>query len=434
MTGAVGQNGPGDGPVTADPLGDYRRSMRRGGRIYVAVVGVVVLALLVVVLVAWSRGEAAHVTLHTTTAPPTLAAQSPGRTVTEAWHSTDQVALGTPQYGGTVITYSAHTVGGRDARTGKPTWSYTRSDRTVCTAAQLNGTTIAVFELHGNCDELTALDSGTGQRRWTRTLDMDGMPIDGHPDFQTTPYTLMVTQSDVIYAIDPSSGYDRWDYYRPGCTIEHAQLGNSGVLISQDCTPDVQCGQLKYCGPGQQLMLRDPNAGNGDSDSPNADQIKWIQLGNADLPVSADTVVSTLSPDRRSVSVLDPNSGKTLREVSLGTPVSAGVTIRALPTTTAELLWLGDRLRLLPADPTVGSWTATVPNPPSVATPGIEDPPQLSAARICFVAGDGRVTELDPLAGRVLHTVALAAPAGSQVWPLGAGYLVAGTSGVAAYS
>ena len=72
---------------------------------------------------------------------------------------------------------------GRNARTGATTWSYTRTDRTVCTAAQLDGTTIAIYAVHGNCDEVTALDSGTGRRTWTRTLDKDGMPLNGRPTY-----------------------------------------------------------------------------------------------------------------------------------------------------------------------------------------------------------------------------------------------------------
>lgn len=422
--------------MTTDPLADYRRSMRRWGTVYYAIVGVVVLALLVVVLVAWSRGEAAHVTLHTAAAPPaTLAPAAPSTRPTEAWRSGDRAVLGAPQYGGTVMTYSAHAVSGRDARTGRVTWSYARSDRTVCAAAQLNGTTVAIFALHGNCDELTALDSSTGQRRWSRTLDMDGLPIDGRPDLQLTPYTLMVTQSNVIYAIDPGSGYNRWTYQRGGCRIENAQLGSGGVLISQECAPDVQCGQLKYCGPGQQLMLRDPTSGNGKDDQPNADQVKWIRFDDADLPVSADSgLISTLSPDRRTLAVLDPNSGKPAREVPLGAPVPASVTIRAYPSTTGDLLWLGRRLGFVSSDPGGTNWLVATPGPPTLtATAGTEDTPQLALARVTVSTGTG-VAELDPLTGRVQHTYpAAAAATGTAVRPLGTGYLVYGDAGVVAY-
>jgi hypothetical protein len=46
--------------------------------------------------------------------------------------------------------------------TGQITWSCTRTDRVVCAAIDAGGATIAVYRLHGECDELTALDSGTG--------------------------------------------------------------------------------------------------------------------------------------------------------------------------------------------------------------------------------------------------------------------------------
>ena len=60
------------------------------------------------------------------------------------------------------------------------------------------------------------------------------------------------------------TGYDRWEYHRYGCTIEHVVQGTTGVLISQDChhviCPDAT-GARKFCGNGQQLLLRDGIAG-----------------------------------------------------------------------------------------------------------------------------------------------------------------------------
>src|SRR4051812_34347150 len=138
-------------------LARYGQRMRRASLIYFGVVAAIVAALVITVVVVWSRGEAAHADLQTVgSAPPALALDSPTATPQLAWKTSDRLAIGTPQAGGTVITYSAHTVGGRDARTGARTWSYTRSDRRTCTAIQVSNVTVAVFANHGNCDQLDA--------------------------------------------------------------------------------------------------------------------------------------------------------------------------------------------------------------------------------------------------------------------------------------
>lgn len=46
-----------------------------------------------------------------------------------------------------MITFSTDGVRGRYARTGAGTWSYTRTDRTLCQAIQGQGLIVALFEL-----------------------------------------------------------------------------------------------------------------------------------------------------------------------------------------------------------------------------------------------------------------------------------------------
>lgn len=423
-----------DAAASEAALARYQHAMRRQRGVYYAILAVILAVIGIVVGIAWTHGEVANTTLHTVpAAPPTLPLQPPSGTLTEAWHATgEQAAIGTPQWGGTVVTFSDHTVGGRNARTGARTWSYTRSDRAVCTAAQLSGTTIAVYELHGNCDEVTALDSQTGKRRWTRTLDMDGMPINGRPNFQTTPNTLMATTSYVIYAIDPVSGYNRWTYHRTGCSIEHAALGTGGVLISQDCSTSVQCGILKYCGPGQQLMLRDPMQGNGDDSKPNADQIKWIKFGDAAVPAAADGQLIVIDPGRRRFDVLDFAHGSTIGTVPLTGAVPANRAIVAAAISDAELVWLGGRAYVVSLDPADPHWSVATAGPPTVSTSG-DSPPSFTAARIDVPSSTG-IDELDGMTGTA-RTFALPAPphARSLVYPVGTGFLVTDPSGMAVY-
>jgi len=66
-------------PKRVDPvLARYRADMRRSRTIYYAIVAVIVAALGTWVGVAWSRGEAAHATLHTVgRVPPKLGLAEP---------------------------------------------------------------------------------------------------------------------------------------------------------------------------------------------------------------------------------------------------------------------------------------------------------------------------------------------------------------------
>lgn len=429
---------PGDRPAPLSAsdaaLARYTSSMRRHRIVYFAIVGLVVVALGIGVGVAWSSGEVAHASLHTVaSAPASIGVESPSRTLQQVWQTSDHIAIGAPLSGGTIITYSKHTVGGRDGRTGKRTWEYTRTDRNVCTAAQLTTTTIAIFANHGNCDEVSAFDSGTGQRRWTRTLDMDGMPLNGQPIYRVTPATLVVASPAVVYALDPVSGYNRWTYERQGCRIQGVALGGNGALISQNCSGQVKCSGVKFCGRGPQLLLRDGSAGRGDDSKPNADQIKWNRIGDTSLPVSADQVTSAVAPDGRSLYVLSVAKGRRDHRIPL-TPASAQLgPITAAATADAEIVWIAGKVYAIAPDAAAPMWTAAAPSPPTVASTVREDTITLATARIAVPSGRG-IALLDGNDGRTITEFSVRPPApGSLVYSLGTGFVVSGPSGIVAY-
>lgn len=415
-------------------LGRYVARMRRARIVYAAVLAVLVAAVGVGVGVAWSHGEIAHVSLHTVPAgPASLPVAAPSPMQQPAWRSTDRAAIGTPQWGGTVVVWGGGEVLGIDARTGARTWSYTRTDRTVCTAAQAAGTTIAVYRNGGNCDEVTALDSATGARRWTRTLDEDGKPINGTPRYQVLPSTFVVYTPDSIYAIDPSSGIDRWTFHHYGCSIEGVVVGSGGALISQRCTPAESCGELKFCGHGPQLLLRDAFAGYDDKSKTNPDQIQWNLIGNADVPVSADQLISALDPATRALDTFDAGKGTPAGSVRLRPEPASVQPATAVDATTHEVLTIAGTIYAVNVDNRKVSWSAPATGPATVVPVQGSDISSLATARITAPTPDG-VRILDGATGRTTRTFRVAPPpGGSRVYPLGTGFLVAAPTATAAY-
>ncbi len=410
----------------------YRRRLRRSRIIYGAVVTVIVAALAVGVGLAWSNGEVAHVTLHTfAPPPPSVGIEAPSPTPQPAWRTGDRIAIGKPHLNGTVVTYGEHTVGGRDARTGKQTWSYTRTDRTVCTAAQLTNTTVAVYENRGSCDEVSAFDSDTGRRRWTRTLDKDQQPITGRPTYAVLPYTFMVTSDTTIYAIDPVTGLDRWTYYRYGCRINRAVLGSAGALVSQTCSPTVKCGKAKFCAPGPQLFLRDGSAGNGDDSDSNADKIKWLVRGNRSVPAAADQVLAAFAADGRSLDLLAAKDGAVTQQVPI-TPGAASGPSEALATGAGDLIWHAGKLYALNGGDSTPVWTADAAGAPTIESLTNEDVPSLGPARITVPLPDG-IGLIDGNDGQLAQHFTAPVPADSRIYSLGTGFLVTGPSGIVAY-
>jgi hypothetical protein len=431
---AVASELPPQPPAGSDAaLERYRARMRRSRTVYYAVLAVVVVLLGSWAAVTWSRGEAAHAFLHTFRAPPpTLGVQAPSPALVESWRTSDHIALGVPQYGGTLVTYSTHTVGGRNVRTGARTWSYTRTDRVVCTAAQVSGTTVALYANHGNCDEVSAFASDTGQRRWTRTLDMDGMPLDGRPSYQVTSSIFLAATSSVIYAIEVGDGYSGWSYERWGCRIGRVVLGSSGALISQNCSSQVHCSGLKFCGPGPQLFLRDGDAARDDK-KPNADQIKWDRMGDTSTPVSADQVITSVGGQGQTLFVHDSNTGARTHRLELQVPSNPGQPVSATATDTAEVIWIGGVIYALPPDSSTPLWDYASAAPPLVTSPVAESAVTLATARITVATAAG-IGLLDGTDGSVRKEFPVASSTdGATIYSAGTGFLVAGPTGIVAY-
>src|SRR3954454_6350919 len=122
----MGEDGPGTVTTGSNAaLERYASRLRRERIWYGSAIAVLVVAVSVITAVVWLNGEISHTTLHTIAkAPADVSLGTPSPTQRKLWSSNDSAAVGTPTYGGTVVTFDKHTVRGRDARSGAQTWYY----------------------------------------------------------------------------------------------------------------------------------------------------------------------------------------------------------------------------------------------------------------------------------------------------------------------
>lgn len=416
---------PGEDPAIAA----HNARMRPLRRIYAAAVSAIVVAAAVFFVLEYEHGEIAHTTLHTVGNPPvSLAPQPPAAALGKAWTSTDTAAVGTPYYEGTVISYDRHTVRGRNALTGNQTWSYTRTDRVVCSAVQNDGVTIAVYQLHGDCDELTAVDSSTGQRKWTRTLDENGAVFQGPASYWTQPGNVLFVSRTSIYSIadENDGGLDWWTFYHPGCTINGAMLGVAGALISQTCHHE-KCNGTHFCGDGEQLLLRQGEASYDDNNKTNPDQIIWNRRNVSLQPFLAGQQVAARDPATGAISLLNQKNGTAQGRLTLPGARTTSAAPAFESTIDADLIWADGRTYALKSNAPKISWQARTDTLPSVTVTG-DQAASLDNSELAAASSSGIVV-LDGRTGAVRHRYpAGALPANSRVYPLGAGFLVAGSS------
>ncbi|HEX2308867.1 MAG TPA: PQQ-binding-like beta-propeller repeat protein [Jatrophihabitantaceae bacterium] len=396
-----------------------RRFAARRGRLmgwYLAAVATVVVLITVAVTLFWTTGEAANAHLKVAAKAATILPRTAlPPMLSTAWISSDATAIGQPFVGGTVITYSKHTVTGRDARTGGTVWSYTRTNATVCQVAQQQGKAMALYSVGGNCDQLSAFDAATGRRAWQRTLDESMTPIDGQPSVISLPDTLFVWTPEVIYAIAVSSakclpesgsdcGYDYWSFEaQDGCRIAHVVPGMLGVLISERCTNE------------DRLLLRDRYQ---NSDSTHT-RIIWTLQGNSAVPIAADYFLAAVQPGTSRLEVLNRNKG-TVQSTSTMRPapnLNANISRQLLPG--GELVQIGDTCYAFLLGSEDVRWSK-----PTVTLPSL-DPDD---GNIVYLPSPAGVAVLSSKTGQRERVIPGPATTGTTyLTPMGSGFLAGGS-------
>jgi len=406
--------------------------MRRARLGYAAVLAVIVLVIGIVFSIAYARGEVNNARLRTTATPPSALPQTQiAASVARAWATTDQAATGTPYSGGTVVTYSAHQVNGRSVTTGAITWSYRRSTRTLCDVVQTADQTFAIWQVKGNCDQLTAQNSQTGALQWTRTLSIDDHPVDGVPNVSYASSTLMIQTPQVIYAVatgDPTQGLNRWKFHRDGCTIHHAVMGSGGALISMTCTGQTCDTGEQFCADGDLLVLREAYTGDDNNDKKNPDKITWMLTGSKLVPVASDGQVLAYDPSAGRVRVLG-DKGASTATLPIGSIDDTSV---AYPVGSAELIWAGGTTYAV-QDSRI-TWRTPTSGLPTVTDLAGRDADLSNASTVLAVSGTGGVDLLDAQSGSISRTVSTPTPTlRSRVFPYGGGLIVTDSMGTTLY-
>ena len=192
-------------------------------------------------------------------------------------------------------------------------------------------------------------------------------------------------------------------------------LGTSGALISQNCVhPD--CSNLIRCGAGPQLLLRDGTAGNGDDSKKDRDQVKWNQLGNTEVPVSAGLVVSAGNPATHALTEYRVDAAEPITTLRLSAAATSFTDSTALETAEAQVIWVGGVTYALSAGQPTPIWSAATVAPPTIVST-TDTTAALSTARISVATATGLAVLDGNTGATTLRFTVPAPPAGSIVQP-----------------
>jgi len=388
--------------TTHPALRAYRIRNRRAMRVYAAAIALVVLFAFAAVRLAYARGEINKVDKASAPAATPLPIALPASNLTLTWHSDDHPAGGNPYSDGVVVTYDQRSVNGRDALTGALRWHYRRSDETLCSVVQQDSSTIAIYNRHGNCDEVVGFETATGAPKWYRTLTDNGRTVAA-----SAPNVVLIVADHSVHVIDNAGGLDRWAWQSPqDCVVDRALAGSLGVLIGY------------HCGDNRHLMLR------ALIDSAE----KWnIPVGEPQVPIAAHALLAAINPDTAVITTYSADKGAVGQRLPAISATGLGEAVSALPraqTTTegsgsinlgVEVIRIGTALYALSGKDKL-IWIAPVTGAPWVLNDNLVAAPS-PAGIVLYRVSDGREQQ------------AISIPSAGDVtaYPAGAGLVLAGT-------
>lgn len=164
------------------------------------------LAVAAAVALVWVSSDISA-TGHTTAnraAEPLRVPRTPPETMQELWRAPSPATPEPVASGASAVTADGGTVTGRDAQTGRRTWSYQR-ELDLCTVGSAWSSVIAVYGRSAGCSEVTRLDTGTGRRLAQRNGDAERgtrLVSDGSHVVTTGRHLLNVWGEQLIRAME----------------------------------------------------------------------------------------------------------------------------------------------------------------------------------------------------------------------------------------
>lgn len=227
--GDGGADGPA-GPPTAGSRGNRRAVRRRLIAAAGTVVVVAALAAVAVPLIGGSDVASAHLTTAASPPPPLPPVPLPG-TVGVRWSAASVPPAGPASDAGTVVVATAHSLSGRDARTGAERWSYRRDNARLCAWAVQDGAAVALFGKSHGCTEMIALEVGTGARRWYRTAP----DVTATASLSSASSVVVARSGDRLLAVDTVTGLNRWTAQKAGCEYGPLVVSQLGAVAVVHC-------------------------------------------------------------------------------------------------------------------------------------------------------------------------------------------------------
>ena len=241
------------------------------------VTAVIVVAAAVAALGAWSFSSArtAHSEVAGATAPtPDPLLELPAG-LRPAWraHTTLPPLTGTS----TVVYGDGAAVIGADPATGRQVWRYSRNER-LCALAKNAGDILAFYPDARGCGEVTALDAGSGERRYARSSRAD-------------PAVTVVT--DGTYAV--SSGPSRVDSFRSDLVLT-TEYGRPDTAVNPGTQPRWGCTQLSALPADTQIVALESCPG---ENSPRLTRMAATSKEATEPEVAHSTIVPAFGDDNR---------------------------------------------------------------------------------------------------------------------------------------
>lgn len=143
--------------------------------------------------------------------------------------------------GGLAIAHDEHTVSAVDPATGETVWSYTRTDRELCSLGAAWGRVVTTWRASQGCGDVVSIDAATGQYHRTRSsiAPDEVVPVTSNDRIGTLGTTrLELWRSDLVRTVEYGAveGVQEPNLQpHPGCELSSALTRSDLLAITETC-------------------------------------------------------------------------------------------------------------------------------------------------------------------------------------------------------